>query len=182
MTMVQERVPTGRLMRRPTGRDLVVRRRFIAPIGDVWAQLTDAPLAARWFGTWSGEAAVGARLELRAAGDLATGPDESDGGGGAGAPTAVVVDAPQHLELVAGGDRDRSGPWHVQVRLAEHLGLTELTLVHHLRAGDRPAELGPRWEHALDRLGWSLGEVPIEPDPAEHGEATARYYEARDPG
>jgi hypothetical protein len=51
--------PTGRLVRTPEGRDLVITRTFRAPIEDVWASITEPERTARWFGPWSGEAGPG---------------------------------------------------------------------------------------------------------------------------
>jgi uncharacterized protein YndB with AHSA1/START domain len=52
--------PGGRLVRTPTGRDLVLIRRFRAPIEDVWASITESDRTARWFASWTGDAAPGA--------------------------------------------------------------------------------------------------------------------------
>ena len=53
--------PTGRLF----GDDLVLTRTFRAPIGDVWASLTDPERTARWFGPWQGDAAPGRTINIQ---------------------------------------------------------------------------------------------------------------------
>lgn len=42
--------PTGHTV----GNDLVLTRKFNAPIDDVWTSVTNSESAARWFGLWEG--------------------------------------------------------------------------------------------------------------------------------
>ena len=51
--------PTGTLIRTPDGRDLVLIRTFRATIHDVWASITESERTARWFASWTGDAAPG---------------------------------------------------------------------------------------------------------------------------
>ena len=55
---------TGRVIPTATGRDLVLERILPGPIDDAWASITDSDRLARWFCTWTGEARVGASVEL----------------------------------------------------------------------------------------------------------------------
>lgn len=52
-------VPAGRLVPTADGLDLVVIRRFNAPIEDVWASITESERTARWWGPWTGEPGPG---------------------------------------------------------------------------------------------------------------------------
>ena len=54
--------PSGRLIRTPEGRDLVLIRTFRAPIADVWASITEPERTARWFGGWTGQSGAGGRI------------------------------------------------------------------------------------------------------------------------
>ena len=49
--------PSGRLVQSADGNAVVVSRTFRAPIEDVWASVTEPDRTARWFGTWTGDAA-----------------------------------------------------------------------------------------------------------------------------
>jgi len=53
--------PTGRLR----GNDLVLSRRFRAPIEDVWTSITDPSSTARWFGRWEGKPGVGNEIRVQ---------------------------------------------------------------------------------------------------------------------
>ncbi len=57
--------PTGRIIRTPAGRDLVLTRTFRAPIEDVWASITEPERTARWFCSWTGDAAPGRSVTFR---------------------------------------------------------------------------------------------------------------------
>lgn len=61
--------PTGRHEIRD-GRDvMILTRTFRAPIGDVWAAVTEPDRLARWIGTWSGDPASGSvRFRMTAEG------------------------------------------------------------------------------------------------------------------
>ena len=47
--------PTGRL----EGNDLVLTRKFEAPIEDVWTSITKSESTARWYGSWTGTPGAG---------------------------------------------------------------------------------------------------------------------------
>ena len=128
--------PTGRLV----GDDLVLTRTFRAPVDDVWASLTDPERTARWFGPWRGEGAPGRTIQVQMV------HEESDAWMDM---TVDVCEPPVRLALTC---VDEHGSWHLDLRLAEVDGSTELTFV---QRGVDPAsvgEVGPGWEFYLDAL------------------------------
>ncbi len=128
--------PTGRL----DGNDLVLTRRFRAPIEDVWTSLTDSTSTARWFGPWEGEAAPGKTVRIQMVHEK-------------GAPWTNArideCDAPKHLALTTLSDY---GNWRLEMTLAQQGDTTELTFVHHLTDRTGAGEIGPGWEYYLDNL------------------------------
>src|SRR5699024_5961563 len=133
------------------GRDLVFSRRLRASGLELWRALVEPALAERWIGVWSGPPQIGATLTLST--------NEADE-----VPVecltfdAVTEQRPAgHLEIASEAGRGDAGSWHVQIRVAEHVGLGVLTLVHHLVRADRIEVIGPHWEHRLDRLAWIMG-------------------------
>src|SRR5512132_1216319 len=56
--------PTGKVIPTAIGRDLVLERVLPGSIDDAWASITESDRLARWFCTWTGEARVGATVEL----------------------------------------------------------------------------------------------------------------------
>ena len=59
------RAPTRGIVRGDWAYDLVIARSFAAPIGDVWASVTEPERTARWFGAWRGEAGPGRTIALQ---------------------------------------------------------------------------------------------------------------------
>ena len=164
----QAPVPLGRIMRTPTGRNLILRRRLHATIEETWAAITESDRTERWFASWHGDAAPGTtiRYRLTMEGDV----EEED----------MVIEAcerPSHLAVRADDDH---GSWHLEFRLAEHDGTTELTFVHHLPAAAQAGQIGPGWEYYLDLLQWSMGERDPKPDFDDYYPSLQRYYEDRD--
>jgi uncharacterized protein YndB with AHSA1/START domain len=141
--------PTGRLIRTPDGRDLVLTRTFRAPIGDVWASITESDRTARWFASWTGDAAPG--KTIRCTMMFEEGSE----------PTDMTIDAcepPHHLAVSAVDD---FGTWRLEAHLTEKQGITELRFVHHLDAGPELGEVGPGWEYYLDNLVASRDNAPL---------------------
>lgn len=132
--------PSGRLVRTPAGRDLVLTRTFRAPIADVWASLTESERTARWYGSWTGEPGPGRTIQVT------MGFEE-----GAPSMPMVIVDCepPRHLGI-RGADAYAS--WHMDLRLAEQDGTTTLTFTHHLDDATDVGSVGPGWEYYLDLL------------------------------
>ncbi len=133
--------PTGRVDRRPDGRhDLVVSRRFDAPVDHVWADVTEPASTARWFGTWKGTPGEGRTVHLQS-------------GFEDGAPWSDVLirtcRAPHSLGVTF---EDAAMRWEIDLDLTAADGGTVLTLTQ--RAVDAAAlgDIGPGWEYYLDML------------------------------
>ena len=126
--------PTGRL----DGLDLSLTRTFRAPVRDVWASVTEPDRTARWYGTWTGDAAPGRTIKVQMA--YEDGQPWYD----------MRIDAcePPHRLALSASD----GTFRVELRLSERDAVTELRFVHHLENTDAVGEYGPGWEYYLDQL------------------------------
>jgi uncharacterized protein YndB with AHSA1/START domain len=157
--------PTGRLRRRDRGRDLILTRSFRAPIGDVWASITESERTARWFASWTGDAGPGKtiRYQLTFEGDV----PEAD-------MTIEACEPPHHLAVRT---TDESGTWHLEARLTEADGATELTFTHHLDDEANVGEVGPGWEYYLDMLAASR-DGTARPDFDDYFPAMREYFDA----
>lgn len=141
--------PTGRLIRTPEGRDLVVVRTFRASIEDVWASITESERTARWFGSWTGEPGPGRTIQLRMG--FEEGAEATD-------VKIVACEPPRHLAVQT---KDSYGSWHLEAHLRESDGVTELRFVHHLDDSVNVGDVGPGWEYYLDMLVASREGAPL---------------------
>ena len=128
--------PTGRV----TGNDLVLTRRFRAPIEDVWTSVTVSEHTARWFGPWERKPGSDTAIRIQMVQEQ-------------GAPWVngeiVACDPPRRLELQTSDDY---GLWRMELTLVQQGDTTELTFVHHLADHAMVGEVGPGWEFYLDLL------------------------------
>ncbi|MBK9517687.1 MAG: SRPBCC family protein [Anaeromyxobacter sp.] len=127
--------PTGRL----EGNDLVLTRRFEAPIEDVWESITRSESTARWFGSWTGTPGVGNTITIRMV-------FEKDG-----PESEAHIDAcepPRRLALTTKGEWGMT----LEVTLTQAGGVTELRFVHRLTDRKLARDFGPGWEYYLDNL------------------------------
>jgi uncharacterized protein YndB with AHSA1/START domain len=161
--------PTGRLLRTPEGRDLVLTRTFRAGIDDVWASITEPERTARWFASWSGDAGPGRTVRCRLV--LEDGQPELD-------MTVLACEPPRHLAVTT---TDELGTWHLEARLAQEGGLTTLTLVHHLDESADVGGVGPGWEYYLDALVASREGRDL-PAFGDYYPAQKAYYDGLEPG
>lgn len=155
--------PTGRLLRTPEGRDLVIVRTFRAPIQDVWASITEPERTARWFGGWTGEPGPGRTIRYT------MGFEE-------GAPEGEMVieacEPPRHLAVtIPYGDAG----WRLEARLTESDGSTELRFSQRVDAGVNVGDVGPGWEYYLDNLVASRTGGPL-PSFNDYYPAQKEYY------
>jgi uncharacterized protein YndB with AHSA1/START domain len=130
-------------MKKPTGRvegnQLVLTRRFEAPIEDVWTSLTHSESTARWYGSWTGKPGAGNTIKIKMV-------FEKDG-----PESEAHIDAcepPRRLALSS------SGAYGVklEVTLAQMGTVTEMRFVHHLTDRKLARDFGPGWEYYLDNL------------------------------
>ena len=128
--------PTGRV----AGNDLILTRRFRAPIEDVWTSVTVSEHTARWFGPWERKPDSDTAIRIQMAQEQ-------------GAPwingEIVACDPPRRLELLTTGIYSQK---RLEITLAQHGDTTEMTFVHHLTDHKMIGEVGPGWEYYLDML------------------------------
>jgi len=132
--------PVGRREERDGGATLVIERTFRAPVGDVWACVTEPERLVRWIGTWAGDPASGTvQFRMTAEGeDIEAEP-----------VTVHECNPPHHLAL----SWDSSGVlWEVEVDLTEAAGVTTLTFSQRVPDAATGRDVGPGWEYYLDRL------------------------------
>lgn len=129
-------VPTGQVI----GNDLILTRRFRAPIHDVWTSVTKSESTARWFGPWEGDAGPGKVVRLQLVHER-------------GRPwTEVAIEdceAPRRLPLTM---RDEFGAWRLELSLTQTEDTTTLRFVQHLSDRELAGAVGPGWEYYLDML------------------------------
>lgn len=155
--------PTGHLISTAGGADLVLERRFRAPIEDVWRSVTEPDSMSRWFGTWSGVAAPGKYVTLQMG-------FEKDA-----PPCQVLIEAcqaPSHLAVLM---KDDHGEWRLELTLRQEEDTTHLRFVQHLLDPKIAGDTGPGWEYYLDMLVAARGGQPL-PDFAEYYPAQRQYF------
>lgn len=132
--------PTGR--RDPQEPEWIVfTRRFAAPIGNVWAAVTEPDRMARWIGTWTGDPASG-RVDFFMT---------AEGDDVAAEPYLIETCDPPHRLVVTSVDEDGQ-TWRLRLELTEVDGTTTLEFGQMLTDPDVAASVGPGWEYYLDRL------------------------------
>jgi uncharacterized protein YndB with AHSA1/START domain len=156
--------PGGRLQPTAEGRDLVLTRSFRASIEDVWGSITESERTARWFASWTGEPGAGKTIRYRMSFEGEA--PEAD-------MLIEVCEPPHHLAVAT---RDEYGGWHLEAKLVEVDGVTELTFVHHLEDEVNVGEVGPGWEYYLDMLVASRGDDQV-PDFDDYFPGQQAYYE-----
>ncbi len=157
------RPATGRLVPTDEGKKLIVSRTFRAPIEDVWASVTEPERTARWFGTWTGDAAPGRIIKVQMGfEDEAPWLDKR----------IDACDPPRRLAL-----SDPSGTMRIELLPSHSEGETELRLVHHLDPADEIGAYGPGWEYYLDMLVAARDDLPT-PSFDDYYPAMQHYYEA----
>jgi uncharacterized protein YndB with AHSA1/START domain len=124
--------PTGHLR----GNDLILTRSFKAPIQDVWESVTKSERTERWFGKWEGDAKPGNTIRVKMVFEKGDAWTEA---------TINTCEAPHHLELT-------TNMAHLELKLREANGVTELEFVHHLPDRSGVGDFGPGWEYYLDNL------------------------------
>ncbi|WP_433059949.1 SRPBCC family protein [Dactylosporangium sp. CS-033363] len=130
----------GRLVRAGDGHDLILTRRFKAPIEDVWASVTESERSARWFGPWEGEGGAGKTIKVRMVQEE-------------GEPVMDLrIDACEPPRRLAVSGSDEAGGWRMEVRLSEDGDTTVMEFLHHGVDPAQVGEIGPGWEYYLDLL------------------------------
>jgi uncharacterized protein YndB with AHSA1/START domain len=153
--------PTGHLR----GNDLVLTRSFKAPITDVWASVTESARTERWFGKWEGDAKPGNTIRIKMVFEKGDAWMEAE---------INTCEAPHHLELTSKGQYGS----HLELKLREANGVTELEFVHHLKDHSGVADFGPGWEYYLDNLVASRDGTAL-PTFEEYYPSQKAYYAAQ---
>ena len=153
--------PSGRIR----GNDLVLTRRFRAPVEDVWTSITDSASTARWFGAWEGKPGVGNEIRVQ------MGYED-------GQPWLTkkidVCDAPHRLVLSSVGSSFTSV---LELSLKATSDGCELEFVQHAIDRKRVGAVGPGWEYYLDCLVASRDGTP-RPAFDAYYPAQKAYFEA----
>ncbi len=129
------KTPTGRL----EGDDLVLTRRFDAPIEDVWESITSSESTARWYGSWTGTPGTGNTITIKMV---------LEDGGPESVARIEACEPPRRLALKTEGKYGVN----VEITLAQTGGVTELRFVHHVTDRKLARDFGPGWEYYLDNL------------------------------
>jgi uncharacterized protein YndB with AHSA1/START domain len=161
--------PTGRIARIDDRLTLFVTRTFDAPIGDVWAAVTDPERLARWLGTWEGDPASGSvTFRMLFEGDGAS-EEEME---------IRECEEPRRLAVTS---RVGEHTWYLDVDLSEADGVTTLAFSQPDVDAEDALSVGPGWEYYLDRLvaietGGDLSAIDFERD---YYPAMADHYRAQ---
>jgi uncharacterized protein YndB with AHSA1/START domain len=156
--------PSGRLFTTEAGTDLVLARTFRAPIGDVWASLTESDRTARWFGPWEGEPGPGRIIKIQMVFEE-------------GAPWVEArIDACEEPRRLALSTISEEGTWRLELLVSEEDGVTRVQLVHHLESTEAVGEVGAGWEYYLDLLVAARTDAP-KPDFDDYYPSMKPYFQ-----
>lgn len=143
---------------------LVLTRRFVAGIDDVWAAVSDPERMQRWIGTWRGGPAAGS-VVFRMTSEGENVPDQLWDIETCDPPLGFAVRTREATPFSEDGSGERVH-WALRVHLAESDGVTTLTFVQALAGGssgtDMVASVGPGWEYYLDRLVATMGGAEVD--------------------
>ncbi|KAA1424765.1 polyketide cyclase [Mumia zhuanghuii] len=161
--------PTGRREDRDGTDYLVYRRRFAAPIDDVWAAITDPDRLSPWIGTWEGDPESGeVTFYMTAEGDDVPGQTY----------TIDVCEKPRRLVTRSASPSGVPGDeWVIELDLDDDEGFTTLTFAQAMPDAETAASVGPGWDYYLDRMvaserGEDLDDIDFEQYLADQSE----YY------
>ena len=158
-------VPGGRLHRTPQGLQLTLRRRFHAPIADVWRSITDPAATARWYGTWEGEGGTGGTVRVQMGFEKGQPWYEA---------TIDACEPPRRLMMTS----HDYGTWILEITLHEQAGVTELVFVNHQLDPAMVPDVGPGWEYYLDNLVAAREDGPL-PTFDDYYPSQKAYYQAQ---
>lgn len=156
--------PTGKLIAQAAGVDLILERRLRVPATELWASLTESDRTARWFASWTGEAAAGATIRYSLT---------FEDGEHTGDMRIDACEPPRHLAV---STVDEFGSWRLEARVRADGECAVLTFTHHLADADSVGSVGPGWEYYLDNLAVSV-DGGARPDFTDYYPAQQRYYE-----
>ena len=156
--------PTGKVIPTAIGRDLVLERVLPGSIDDAWASITESDRLARWFCTWTGEARVGATLELSLVAEEGDATSQAE---------ITACEPPTHLAV---STHAQGGTWLLEATLTPiDSNHNSLRFVHHLDEQTKSEEVGPGWEYYLDRLVAAMNGNPM-PDFEDYWPSLSSAY------
>jgi uncharacterized protein YndB with AHSA1/START domain len=161
--------PTGRIDRDGDRHTLVMSRTFRAPIGDVWASVTEPDRLERWIGTYDGDPESGSVMFRMTAEAEDIEPEEME---------IRECVPPRRLALTS---RVGDQTWYLDLDLEETDGVTTVTFSQPDIDPAAIENVGPGWEYYLDRWVTEFGGG----DPARHDfdrdyyPAMKAYYEGQ---
>lgn len=123
---------------------VVFTRTFRAPIGDVWAAVTESDRLGRWIGTWEGDPAEGHVIfQMRFEDGVPAERMDID-----------VCEPPRRLEITTSTPTGAESPetWHLRIDLSERDGVTTLTFAQDVPEAEMASGVGPGWDYYLDRM------------------------------
>ncbi len=164
--------PTGRIDHDGDRHTLVLTRTFQAPIGDVWASVTEPERLERWIGTFDGDPEAGhVMFRMTAEGENVE------------AERMEIRECvpPRRLALTSQVGEMR---WFLELDLDEADGVTTVTFSQPDIDPATAENVGPGWEYYLDRwvsvmTGGDVGEHDFERD---YYPAMKAYYEEQAAG
>ncbi|MFD6463948.1 SRPBCC family protein [Streptomyces roseolus] len=159
--------PSGRLVTTERGRDLIITRELRAPIGEVWANLTESERTARWYGPWTGEAGPGRTIKVQMSFEE----------GEPWMEMRVEACEPPHRLLISAVEQ--AGSWLLEVQLVARGAVTELVFTHHLSGAyelEMLSQIGPGWEYYLDMFEAARTGAD-RPEFGDYYPAFAAYYD-----
>jgi uncharacterized protein YndB with AHSA1/START domain len=131
--------PTGRVETRNGEQVLVLTRHFAAPIGDVWAAVTESDRLSRWIGRWEGDPSSGS-VQFQMLFEE----------GHPGEVMEVRRCEPPHALSLTAHQGDEA--WLLDLDLTSSDGLTTLTFTQPGVTAEQAQDVGPGWEYYLDRM------------------------------
>ena len=141
---------------------ILLRRRYDAPVEDVWDAVANPERLQRWFLPVSGDLREGGDFQL-----------EGNAGG-----RILRCDAPRLLRVTFGGETSL-----VELRLTQKGGATFLELEHTVPmelagSGAGALHVGPGWDRAVMALGlFVAGQAPDDPVAAENSPEIRAFYQ-----
>ena len=159
--------PTGRVLRDGDRHTLVQTRTFHAPIGDVWASVTEPERLERWIGTFTGDPETGSVMFRMTAEGQDAEAEEME---------IRECEPPRRLALTS---RVGEMTWYLELDLVEVDGVTTVTFSQPDIDPASCENVGPGWEYYLDR--WvsavSGGDVDAHDFDRDYYPAMKAYYE-----
>ena len=154
--------PTGSIVATDSGRDLVLGRDLPIPAEEAWNWASDPVKLRTWFGSWTGQAGTGGRIEVSMNAEAEPHTSEWE---------VAVCDPGRSFRIASIGDVS----WDIEVTVEPTAGGSRLTFTQHLDEDTAPGSIAAGWEWYLDRLVAAIGDEPM-PDFNDYWPALGPHY------